>query len=429
MIALDTLRISNPVTINKKTSRGHSYEVLNCDGDMLCFDDHISGLFRSVVCDPLTHHIRAYAPRRSISLDQFRGEYPDAGPADWSVTETIEGTMINLFYDPKAERWEIATRGSVGGDYWFNRLQYSNLPEAVSQKTFRQMFVEALHGEDNLDDIPGIEHLDKSFSYSFVLQHPHNHMVYTVHYASATLVAIYEIVNRTDAGEESIFDGENGWNTPPRVRHVPLSEREIWANTASYLACHVSIPMEHVTSYDEYANLVNKTAASDHDMSIYCPVGWMLTHHASGQRVSLDNPHYVRLRKLRGNHPNLQFQYLCLYREKKVSEFLSWFPMYKGIFYDFYTQYHSFITEVHNAYISYYVLKENRRIAKKYFIHASKIHHAIYLPSIQTGTKEKITHRIVRDYFDSVPPNKMLYYLRYEEESDVSAPLGEKCTI
>jgi hypothetical protein len=116
-------------------------------------------------------------------------------------------------------------------------------------------------------------------------------------------------------------------------------------------------------------------------------------------------------KQIRGNNPNLQYHYLVLYRIGKVTEFLSFFPMYKKIFYRFYTAYHNFITEVHEGYLSYYIKKESKQIDKRYFIHVSKIHHEIYLPSLATNEKKKITHRVVREYFDKFEPGEVLYYL------------------
>jgi hypothetical protein len=427
MISLDTIQISSPVTVHTKTCRGHSYEMLTCDAQMVCFDDLYSGYFRSIVCDPNTHHILSYSPVKALTADQFQAKYPDF--ENMFVSEVVEGTMINLFYSPEAESWEIATRGSIGGNYWFNRTQYSGEP--VKQQTFRQMFMEALHCEATAEfaDVPGLEYLDKMYSYSFVLQHPDNHMVYTIRSPSATLVAIYELVNVADSGEECVYqqtgtEAEYAWNAQPRVRYIGPQETELWTKVQSCLACNILRIVDGITSYAEFEKIAENLPQTAHGPkclnvnteTIYTPMGWVLTHALTGERFAVDNPHYVRLKAIRGNNPNLQYHYLALYRINQVSEFLSWFPMYKKQFYEFYTQYHAFVTDVHNAYVSYYVLKEGKPIPKKYFVHAAKIHHNVYLPSIKSPEgKTVITHRVVREYVDSLTPSKLLYYLRYEE--------------
>jgi hypothetical protein len=258
-------------------------------------------------------------------------------------------------------------------------------------------------------------------------------MVYTIRSPSATLVAIYELVNVADSGEECVYqraaesETEYEWNQAPRIKYISPDETEIWYSVQGCLACNILHIADAISSYNEFdtisENRIIETAEDRlpkwlnvNTETIYTPMGWMLTHAITGDRMAIDNPHYLRLKAIRGNNPNLQFHYLSLYRINQVSEFLSWFPMYKKQFYEFYTQYHGFITDVHNAYVSYYVLKEGKTIPKKYFVHAAKIHHNVYLPSIKSPEgKTVITHRVVREYVDSMTPSKLLYYLRYEE--------------
>jgi len=421
---IDTIKISNPVQSSHKKSRGNTYEILTCPNEMVCFDDLVSGKYRSIVCDPETHHIRSYSPPKSLELANFIKTYPDFGTT--FLSEIVEGTMINLFYDPKAGVWEIATRGSVGGNYWYNRTHYSAEKTGSNQKTFCEMFVEALHESRDtpLNELPGLAYLDRGYSYSFVLQHPDNHMVYTIKTPSVTLVAIYEIKNVDVNGEECVFSSSNqeeyAWNTPPSIRYVSPAENTIWNQAIGALVCK-PLTILHVSSYSDFEQLdktpdIIQTPGTHLIPNIYRPMGWMLTHSITGDRVAKENPHYARLKELRGNNPNLQYHYLSLYRINKVSEFLVWFPMYKKQFYEFYTQYHSFITEIHNAYVAYYVHKSTSLIAKKYFIHASRIHHQIYLPSLKEQ-KIVITHRVIRDYVDKMTPAKILYYLRYEDKN------------
>jgi hypothetical protein len=97
-----------------------------------------------------------------------------------------------------------------------------------------------------------------------------------------------------------------------------------------------------------------------------------------------------------------------------VTEFLTYFPQYRKQFYQFYRQYHEFITEIHNAYVKYYVLKNRDPVPKKYFVHVSKIHHNVYLPSLASGNKQIITHRVIREYFDELNPSAQIYYLNAE---------------
>ena len=110
----------------------------------------------------------------------------------------------------------------------------------------------------------------------------------------------------------------------------------------------------------------------------------------------------------------LQYQYFCLERIEQKAQFLEHFPVYKKLFHQFGKQYNDFITNVHQSYFSYYVKKEGIPIAKKFFIHASKIHHTIYLPSLNE-TKIIINRGVVKNYFDALTPSEILYYLNYDK--------------
>ena len=94
--------------------------------------------------------------------------------------------MINVFFDKNVGllgSWEISTRNIVGAICNFYKSSNSN-------KTFRQMFIEAAM-VCNLD----INNLDKELSYSFVLQHPENKIVIPFSKPDLYLVAVYKIYN------------------------------------------------------------------------------------------------------------------------------------------------------------------------------------------------------------------------------------------
>ena len=129
---------------------------------------------------------------------------------------------------------------------------------------------------------------------------------------------------------------------------------------------------------------------------------------------------YEELKKIRGNHPNLQYQYLSLYRIGKIKEYLDYFPMYKMLFFHFKNEYMRFIKNIHHCYCAYYVRKEvdltTTEISKKYYIHIWRLHHQIYIPSLKTAEKKKITIGVVKRYFDELEPRLQLYYLNYVDK-------------
>jgi hypothetical protein len=479
--------LSSKIKRKHVVKKGISYEIINYDKDMVCFDDDETAKFRSVVCDPATKQILSFSPAKSVDYSTFKEK---VNICDVIITEIVEGTMIQLFYDFRIEKWEIATKGNVGGNYWYYRTEYANpeygnYNEIPSQKTFKEMFLDAFQWDKNGDlnpkkdvnDIDIFDEFPKNACYTFVLQHPDNHIVGNYEFACVYLVAVHKINNRGLYGEMCEYvDGK--WNGSEDNENVPSievcmpREYENWPCMkvgVMWLAmCPILFPNTvNVKTYEELEFMLSQVDGA-------FPMGYMLLDMNSGNRAHIENPQYVELKALRGNNPNLQFHYFSLLRGGKVNDYLFHFPAYKKQFHDFEMQYKTFIHRVHQSYLIYYVKKSKVNIAKKYFIHASKIHHNIYLPAMNKkevkndgdgnggshagiaddvtelsselnnmklhdskvddvpankaqrqnkpknkGTKGKpvkkvITLDVVREYFDSMTPQNIIYYLNYE---------------
>jgi hypothetical protein len=371
-----------PTNENVKSKEYHtehaSYKILNTDAYET---DESLGPYRSVVLDPISDKIMCFSPPKSVSLESFVSKCP--GFAGVTATKIIEGTMMNLFYDPRIASWELASKGAVGCNYWYFRTQYPGGGRA-DQLTFREMFIDAMrapHGSQ-LNDIPLIQELDKSRVYSFVVQHPNNHIVLTVEHPAIYLVAVYQIA---ECGTIRVVEPDSAF-----------------AN--STVLYPESCPVD---SY-EHMHLMD-----------YTNVGIMLYHAESGLRASVENPQYVSKRDFRGNHPNLQYQYLCLSRIGKVKEYLEAFPMYASMFRLFHKQSADFIRNVHNAYVTFFIKKRGKEvpIEKSIFRHICTLHNQVYVPSISTGTPTIITCKVVADYFNAMEPKSQLYHLNYQHRA------------
>ncbi len=401
-----------------------NYSIWKYDRNMVTDDDHVLGAFRSLVFSAKTGKLLCCAPGKSVTKEEL---FKDAEEDDlFCVTEALEGTMINLFWNPELEKWEIATRSGVGGNYWYSRNHYGE-HSLENQKTFRQMFVHCMGGEygsSNLEDIAGLNYLSHDYCYSFVIQHPENHLVYNYRIPKSYLVSVYRVDYDTRPGaKEGDYVAE--W-----IKYHALYPSNKYGNTINYVYFDVSCLLrvdsidvvkalsENRPAYYKASDLQKtewlKAGTMQYTHSI-SPMGQMVVNMKTGQRYTIENPEYNKLKELRGNNPNLQYQYLSLNRINKVKDFLVHFPQYRTQFYKFYKQYHEFVTEIHNAYVNYYILKNKDPIPKKYFVHASKIHHNIYLPSLNNGSKTVITHRIVREYFDTLSPSSQIYYLNLEQ--------------
>jgi hypothetical protein len=380
------------------------YTILNYDQDVICDNDQEYGKYRSIIMDPIQEppKILSFSPPKSVTPQYFKEKYPKIDDSIL-VNEIVEGTMINLFYDTRINSWEISTKGAIGGNYWFFRNQYPSIPNtmASSQPTFRKMFLEALRCLPNMElkDCSFLNELSKEYCYCFVMQHPANHIVNYITNPTLYLVAVYH------THFENFQEGSQVTSIPPTV----FEEWDCFVNVRGI----IEFPKRF--EEEDYDELYNKYCSPNAQYNL---VGIMCLNIGTGERACIENEAYKNVRELRGNHPNLQYQYLCLKNMGKVKEFLRYFHNYKEIFYHFYTQYNDFITHTHQSYISYYVQKSGIKISKKFFPLIYKIHHEVFLPAKTSGEPIIIRRQVVADYINKLSPNVLLYYLNYNKKEN-----------
>ena len=147
---------------NIKVKVKDKFKLLKYDKKMLNSDNiDTLGLFRSVIV--YENKVVSFAPPKSENLINLNVEQENL--SDYEMQEYVEGTMINIFWSDEKNDWEISTRSNIGGKCCFN-INFD------PQATFRYMFLDAMN-HTKLE----FEHLNKNFSYSFVLQHPSNRIV------------------------------------------------------------------------------------------------------------------------------------------------------------------------------------------------------------------------------------------------------------
>jgi len=304
--------------------------------------------------------------------------------------------MINLFYDNRTQSWEIATKGGVGGNYFYYRTEYDNkVGDEPKQKTFHDMFVDVFSTEPQpIHQLAFLEYLPKNYSYSFVLQHPENHIVINHEKPGLYLVAVYDI------GDD----------------HATSIPQEVYENWEIFqeLSGLIQFPRRFIfTSYSDLENMYCNIQTH------YSQMGLMFFNKQTGERASLMNPNYAKIKHLRGNNANLQYHYLCLRRIAKVKDFLHYFPQYKKQFGQFYNDLEEFIGNLHTSYVQHYVQKrKDIVISPKYATHIRNIHKTIYLPSLYNDKPVIVKRYVVRDYLnDKMTPLELLYHLNYDRRN------------
>lgn len=378
MISYEVPLIKNSKIIEKEVhvrATGVHYRVLKYDEKYVCDNDEKLGLYRSVIYTD-DGKLLCYSPPKSLTMDTFR----ERKRQDVLVTEVVEGAMLSLFWDDRIGGWELASKGSVGGNYWFYRTQYED--EEGYQKTFREMFLEAFRAVDfssaMFAELPKGDEKTR-FCYNFVLQHPENHIVLKVPHPRVVLVGVYGI-----EGETATF-----------VSPTDYQEWSVWQ------------VLKGIVDFPE--------RQEEEDPLLQTVPGCMYLNTKTGERACLENPAYVELKELRGNNPNLHYQYLCLLRIGKIADFLIHFPQYKRLFGRFRQQWDTFVTHTHQAYLSYFIKKEGKPISKRYFPLIHKLHHEVYLPSL-SQTKIVMKRPVVFKHLLEFPPSLLFHSLYFVEE-------------
>lgn len=323
------------------------YDIYRYDKDVLTHDDYNkTGRYRSVIFNG--EQLVVVSPSKSMQYSSFTSSYP-IGHSIVSE-ELVEGTMINLFFDPVLDekgfvskdengnyigKPEIATRSTVGGNVSF--YQDDAAP------SFRRMFLEACNEIDmDLDNLKLVKD-GACICYSFVLQHPNNRIVKPIKKPNLYLVDAYEITRQDEADSP---------DTRYKVTKLDYTNNKV-KDELGLTKCNLSYPEQY--TYSSYEAAKEKQS----DMSVeYSVPGVVFRDIHSGDRCKYRNKAYEEVRFLRGNQPRLQYQYLVLRQKGDVKNFLKYYPE-KAKECDSYRHLvHNFTKSLHTNYRACYVERQ-----------------------------------------------------------------------
>ena len=349
-----------------------TYKIIKYNKDYLSFDRIKStGLFRSVI--HRNNKILAFSPPKSEEASRFQKTY---AAEECSAEEFVEGTMINVFYDGENREngeWEIATRSCVGAN-----ITYFTAGKVEEKDTFKYMFMEACKNA-NFD----LNSLSKEYCYTFVFQHPRNRIVIPFTNTAIYLIAAYKI------------DGYTVTQMPREMFRDSLPEA-------------IKFPEQY--EFESYSRLQDKWASQNTD---YKKMGVVIVHKESGLRTKLRNPSYEFVRQLRGNQPKLQYTYIALRQNGKVTDYLRYYPEVKKEFHMFREQIHDFTEQLHKNYIMCYINKAKplREYPFQFRSHMIALH-KVYLDVLREQ-KEFVNKMLVMQYVNSLHPAKLMFSLNY----------------
>lgn len=329
----------------------------------VCIEFH---KFRSVITmdsENGQQKIVCFSPPKSIS----HSEFCDLHSSKEIVSEEfVEGTMINVFWDGSG--WKEATTSKIDADCFF----FDTNPSS-----FFDMFVDALLSV-NLD----LSVLDKSYCYSFVMQHPNNRIVTPFTEISLYLISAYHIekINETDT-KITVIDNIH------------------------------SDPMWDCTNVKFPARLNWDLKAPIQDMP-YTMMGVSFKDTESGDRCKIRNPAYEYVRYLRGNQPKLSYRYLELRKMDKVVEFLKFYPEHTSSFRTYQSNLHKYTHELFKHYVNVYITKSCLVdvVDAKYHVGLKKLHY--HYKNVLLPQQKYVTFPSTIEYVNALPEAVLMGIIR-----------------
>jgi hypothetical protein len=323
------------------------------------------GLFRSVITDGV--NILCFSPPKSMKMENF---IENLDYKDVKIEEFVEGTMINLFcYN---NTWLCSTKGTIHAKCKFFR----DYP-----KTFRALFLEATES-CKLE----FSMLNPEYCYSFILQHPENRIVVPFSRKNLVLTNMYKCTN---INVESI-DLVN-------IPGVEISYAKTIANIyESYKG-------------ESFPDLFDYFSSQNID---YKNMGIVLNY--DGKRSKIWNPNYLKVKSLRGNNPKIQFQYFHLLKDRKLMDFLKFYPEYNELFNKYKIDLFSWTDQLWKNYKSCYIRKERplKNYSLQFRTHMYKIHEA-YLNDLMPQNK-KTDKLYTINYVKSLEPAQLMHSINFE---------------
>jgi len=317
---------------------------------------HWMGLFRSIIFSD--NKINVFSPPKSFNIDYFTENNP---VEKCYAEEFVEGTMINLFYDDKIERWEIASKSTVGAKINFFE----------QNQTFNEMFYEIC----NENEI-SFDNLDKNNCYSFVMQHVRNRIIIPILENRLYLIAIYRI---------------EGY----RVMELPTIQ-----------IGKVFIPYRF--KFESYNDLLNNYGSMNTPLNLR----GIIIKNERGERSKIKNPNYEYIKSLKGNSTSLQYQYISLRKRGEVRNYLKYFPEHRDKFATYRKHIHNFTEALFLNYQSCFV-KKMRRLGtypKEFKFHMYKLHE-YYLLVRTSGAY--INKNVVVTYVNNLDQAQIMFALNH----------------
>lgn len=350
---------------------------------------------RSTLYGP-TGDVICMSPPHFVSEEAFGNAVSDQRPV--VICEFVEGTIINLFYNPHEHHWELMTKNKVGANNWFTRTEYSSFMGTdegmgygytyAPQHTFRQMFIDAIGGEQKFMHF--LSDCATENTYSFVLNHPASPRTSSPSPAVVYLISTQQYKNGT---YHSTSFCQQTSVIPELVRlHPQIKVPYVYSNTDE---C-TGEPLQYkqaLTEVKRYtADNLNCVLMAE-ELEPETNEGYIHTLFVSDE--------YIRLQALRGNDPNLMYRCLRLIHTPPTNTerdlFRRAFPQFSKLYQWTADICNMYVWHLYTAYVDHFIKKKGVVYPPNLYFHMTKLH-GKYVNAKSTGTPFQMTPSVVYEY-------------------------------
>jgi hypothetical protein len=247
-------------------------------------------------------HVRAFrsvvwntAENRPVSVTAFKSEDGEAvdptilQQSNIRIEEFVDGVMIGQFWD--GANWRIHTRSTLdAGSRYFSKRSFADLFEDAKQSTFGSADLESL--------------LDRTVSYTWVLQHPENRIVCPVQKPRLTLVAMIRVEADSTVSNLALSTAPAGVPVPKEY----MNRSEDSANASPADALGVMTLLIMMKGNLNHQGIVVKTAGEPF------------------RRWKVRSEMYKTVRHLRGNTARRDFLWMDLWSKGLLSSYMAHYP-------------------------------------------------------------------------------------------------------
>lgn len=368
---LNIQRLNHMIVYND----GSYYNVFNYDKELLCYNDNKNRIHRLTILSFPENNILAFSPPKSLTYNTFVTKYPIIDNSI-AVSEYIEGSMINLFYDSRSEMWKLATLDNIniintdGNDY--------------ITCEFKRAF--QLDSNQPLNDIIIFEYLPKEYSYTFVLKPLTTNLYKPVDRPEVYIISVHQVKEDT-------------------VEYISPNEYENWT-----IFTNMNNIIKTPRRYDNIRQYSEITKNNSYNLSDEKLAGIIIKNTDTGEQCKILMDNYDKYMKMMEVMPLNRYKYVCLTRINKITDYLTFFPRLRNDFYKMKEVYNQLIRTIRAAYADKYIKQNNNFIEDKYVTIIYKIHHNVYLQSLNRNNNIVINCNIIKDYMKSLDP-KLVFEL------------------